>query len=470
MSVSKTTTKRLLLVLSCVLLLAGIGGGAYTIRKQRVRAQFLAWREEGMRAAASGAELDKAVDLLGRYLRRYPEDVDALVEYARVRPLVKSQDRQYLRDTMLVLRHLLTLRPDMMEQRRALLRLYGDFGYASEAVATADKILEAQPKDPEVLGIRATSLARMRRLDDAYRAAKTWAAVAPQDIDAHILVVEMMRANGKPKGEIEAWAVALEKTLTNPGSFELVRGVAAAAGGEQEQAAGWVRKAAATPNVDKKGRRRIGMAMDNLGLYRESLDMLKRLVKEFAEPAEQRFLVRRLWELEAWTELLSYPIPAGSELSNDREFKAMVGTALARTAKVEEAKAIVAELSAARQDPVAVAWGAVLGQILTPETADYRKCLDACLAGLKDSPTDAYLRCFAGQAYARLGETEMAVANRWSIVPPLTLDWAGRNRRSTPRVGRSFGLRSSARFRSQSLGMQTSKAGGARAMPNLARF
>jgi len=58
------------------------------------------------------------------------------VTYARIRPLVKAPDRQHLRDTMLVLRHLLALRPEMTEQRRALLRLYADYGYASEAVVT----------------------------------------------------------------------------------------------------------------------------------------------------------------------------------------------------------------------------------------------------------------------------------------------------------------------------------------------
>ena len=172
MSLARTTRNRILIVLCVAVLLTGGAIGTYVIRKQRVRAQYMAWREEGMQAAKS-ADNEKAVDLLGRYIRRYPEDVDALVEYVRVRPLVKSPDRAQLRDTMMVLRHLLTLRPDLAEQRKALLRMYADYGYASEAIVTAEKLLETNKDDAEVVGIRATALARVRRIDDARAAAGT---------------------------------------------------------------------------------------------------------------------------------------------------------------------------------------------------------------------------------------------------------------------------------------------------------
>src|SRR5258706_6885197 len=163
MSLLGTSKRRLLAVLACGLMLAGGGAGVYAFRQHRVRAQYMAWRNEGMQAAWE-SDNETAVELLGRYVRRYPEDVDVLVTYARIRSLVKAPDRQHVRDTMLVLRHLLALRPDMTEQRRALLRLYADYGYASEALVTADKVLESNETDVEALGIRATSLARMRRL------------------------------------------------------------------------------------------------------------------------------------------------------------------------------------------------------------------------------------------------------------------------------------------------------------------
>jgi len=304
MKLLKTTKGRLILVLGCALLLAGGGATAYLIRKQHVRAQFMAWRAEGMAAAKAGDDNAKAVDLLGRYLRRYPEDVDVLVEYARIRPLVKEPNRQHLRDTMVVLQHLLMLRPDMQEQRRALLRLYSDYGNPAEAVVTADKVLERDPKDPETLGIRAKALARMRRLGEALTAARAWAAVAPQDVDAQLLCLDMMQANGKAREEIVRSAEALRGTLKDSpsfdwergmlggywsaavgesASFELVRGIAAAEAGSPREAAEWIRKAAAHPGADKDVRQAVVRAMDGLGMHDESLALLKHLVRDYAD-------------------------------------------------------------------------------------------------------------------------------------------------------------------------------------------
>jgi lipopolysaccharide biosynthesis regulator YciM len=410
MSLSKTTKKRLLVVVCCGALLVGGGLGAYAVRKHRVRVQYAAYRADGLQAAKA-ADNAKAVELLGTYLRRYPEDVEALVEYARVRPLVKAPDRQHLRDTMVVLRHLLTLRPDMAEQRRTLLRMYADYGYAAEAVATADKLLEATPDDAEILGIKATSLARMRRLGEALTVAQKWAEKAPQDIDAHLLCIQMMQANGRSRGEIDKVVEGLRGKLKDEASVELVRGIAAAVTGSPKDAFDWIQKVAARPTLDAKVLRRVAGAFDSLGKPQESLAALRRLVKETPDADAQRTLVRRLWELNQWAEVLSYPIPPGSELASDLEVKGMIGSALIGTGKTEQAKAIAAELSAAKQDAVAVAWGEVLGQALSVIPAAPRKVVEACEAGLKDAPGDAYLRYFLGQANAQVGETDLAVAN-----------------------------------------------------------
>jgi tetratricopeptide (TPR) repeat protein len=422
MSLSRTTKKRLLIVLCCGLLLVGAAGGAYVVRKQRVRAEYAGYRTEGL-AAAKSADNEKAVDLLGKYLRRYPEDTDVLVEYVRVRPLVKSPDRAHLRDTMLVLRHLLTLHPEMAEQRRALLRMYADFGYASEAVVTADKLLEATPDDAEILGIKATSLARMRRSGEALAAAEKWAAKAPQDVDAHILCVQLMQVNGRSKGDIDKRVGESKDKLKDPASFDLVSGIAAAVTGAPDKAYEAIKRVAAQPKLDPKLTRRVIAAFDSLGKHRESLEMLQRLVKETGDASAQRGLVRRLWELNQWNDVLAYPIPAGSELASDLELKGMIGTALARTGKTAEAQAIANELTAAKQDPVAVAWGEVLGQSIKSSKDEARKLVDACQAGLKDSPNNAYLWYFQGQGYARLGEAELAVAN-YTKAAQLNGTWA----------------------------------------------
>jgi tetratricopeptide (TPR) repeat protein len=487
MKLLKTTKGRLILVLGCALLLAGGGATAYLIRKQHVRAQFMAWRAEGMSVAKAGNDNAKAVDLLGRYLSRYPEDVDVLVEYVRIRPLVKEPNRQHLQDTMRVLQHLLMLRPDMQEQRRTLLKMYGDYGYPAEAVVTADKLLESNPKDPEALGIRAKALARMRRLGDALKAAQAWAAVAPQDVDAQLLCLDMMQANGKAREEIVRTAEALRGTLQDSpsfdwergmlggywsaavgesASFELVRGIAAADTGSPREAAEWIRKAAAHPGADKDVRQAVARAMDGLGMHEESLALLKHLVRDYADPAQQKFLMRRTFEVENWGELLSYPLTG--ELATDPELKGMVGMALALTGKKEEAGKVAAELSGAKDDAVAAVWGDVLNQLLT-QKVDARRSFDLCQAALKDVPGDAYVRCFLGQACLSLGETELATSNleqaaqqapNWAA-PLVSLSKAYL---STGRVNRAYGaaLAAAGRSRQIGVGVQLAIAGNAK--------
>ncbi|MDB5323380.1 MAG: hypothetical protein JWN40_5011 [Phycisphaerales bacterium] len=409
MSLKKTTRKRLLIVVClCILLVAG-STGLYVVRKQRIHAQFMGWRAEGMQAAKQ-SENDKAVDLLGRYLRRYPEDVDVLVEYVRVRPMVKSPERQHLRDTMTALRHLLTLRPDLYDQRKALLKLYGDYGYASEAVVTADKLLESNLNDAEVVGIRANALARVRRIPEALAAAKNWAKLSPQEIDAHLLCFDMMHGNGSSNAEIAAYADGLRDKLHDDASFELVRGIAAAVGGAEGDARAWILKASAHPKTDLKVQRRIIASLDRLGEQEKSLELLKTLVKETGDSESQKTLVRRLWERNSWSEVLAYPVAKNSELSADLELKGMIGTSLARTGKKDEAGKVVAELLAAQQDVVAQAWGEMLSQSLSPGSIHPRKAVNACQAALNEAPGDPYIRYFLGQAYAAMGEPELATS------------------------------------------------------------
>lgn len=422
MRLTKTTKRRFLIVLGLGILLIGGGLGWYGVRRHRIQAQFMAWRDEGMQAAKQ-SENDKAVELLGNYLRRYPDDVEVLVEYARVRPLVKSPQRQHLRDTMTVLRHLLALSPDKYEQRKTLLKLYADYGYGSEAVVTAEELLGTNPADSEVQGIKATTLGRMREVVKALAEARRWVELSPRDVDAQLLLVEVMRDNARPKDEIIATADKLESTLQTEASFELVRGVAAAVTGDAGEAKTWILKAADSVEGDLKLERKIVAVLDRLGETDKSLELLKMLVKETGDPEGQKALVRRLWERTKWTEVLTYPIAKTSELASDAELKGMIGTALARTGKVEEAKRTAAELTGTRQDLVGVAWGELLTQIVSPESKGSRKVVDACQAALKESPNDPCIRYFLGQGYAGMGESDLAASN-YQAAAQLSDTWA----------------------------------------------
>jgi tetratricopeptide (TPR) repeat protein len=69
----------------------------------------------------------------------------------------------------------------------------------------------------------------------------------------------------------------------------------------------------------------------------------------------------------------------------------------------DAADKIVQLLKSRDQDRVALAWATILGQ------EDPMRLLTACQQALEQSKRDRYLRYFMGEAYARLGETELAL-------------------------------------------------------------
>ncbi len=79
-----------LLVLACVL--GVLCGGFYAYRVHQIRAGFLTMRDQGLKAADSGQGA-VAVNLLGGYLARYPNDTGVLTVYARQCVLLEDSGR-----------------------------------------------------------------------------------------------------------------------------------------------------------------------------------------------------------------------------------------------------------------------------------------------------------------------------------------------------------------------------------------
>ena len=137
----KNPRRRLIILLAAVVLLCAAAGGAYAYRKHRIHKQFMAWRAEGMEAA-SKSDAPRAVDLLGRYLVRYGNDVPALLEYARCRDLAPLPDpQQQMGESIRVARHILRLAPDKVDVRRKLMERYVEVRYWTEAFGAAEQIL-----------------------------------------------------------------------------------------------------------------------------------------------------------------------------------------------------------------------------------------------------------------------------------------------------------------------------------------
>src|SRR5689334_16846104 len=138
--------------MAIVLVIVGIASvgiaGLWFVRKYQLRREYAAYKRQGLQLAQSG-DRAAALELLGKYIRRYPADSEALIAYADARERVELPRQAHLVETMQILRHLLSIDPNHPPQRRELLELYTRMGFTTEAMETAELILQQSPADPE---------------------------------------------------------------------------------------------------------------------------------------------------------------------------------------------------------------------------------------------------------------------------------------------------------------------------------
>src|SRR5690349_1807359 len=103
--------KRNALVLAALAVLAvpvTYYGGRYVLNRR-----FLGWRDQGLAAAAAGDHA-RAADLLGRYLRRRPDEVETWSLFVKSREQAELPNGQHLSDAIGALQFLLSKDPDRL--------------------------------------------------------------------------------------------------------------------------------------------------------------------------------------------------------------------------------------------------------------------------------------------------------------------------------------------------------------------
>lgn len=411
------------------------GGIFYYVRKAQIRNQYAGWRSEGL-AAASKNDYAQAIDYLGRYIRRYPDDDEILIEYVRVRTeSTPLGNRSTLRDVTTVLKHLLQLRPDLQPQRRQLLQIYSDYGYTTETLELADNVLKSAPDDAAIHGMRCKALARLNRHADALESARTWARLAPEDPASHIAILELMKV--LQSGDEELLGYAQKNLDEHPADArsELVKGKALILAGRIEEASGVLKSAASRADSTVETSRLLCDELNSLGLYAESLTVLEGLVAARKDLADRNQLIHRFWEAGRANDVLAQiaSLPA-VELERDPGLVGMQATSLWQLGRKEESNALQARLveiagtnsKAAEKgssgSAIAGAWVEILNLIHSLETCDGKALLQACQLALQEQPRDSYVRFFLAEAYARFGETEIAIRT-WKEVSEANPTW-----------------------------------------------
>src|SRR5690625_3180773 len=95
---AKTKIRLTVLVVVAVAIVCAVAA-VVVVRKHQLYTRALAWRTQGMADASAGRN-PQALDQLGRYIQRYPDDAKALYTYAIVRLRMPDSNGKQLVDAM----------------------------------------------------------------------------------------------------------------------------------------------------------------------------------------------------------------------------------------------------------------------------------------------------------------------------------------------------------------------------------
>ncbi len=443
---ARSSLKRNRLLLVAAVFLTGIVvlGGGYAYRTRRVAAQFRLWRAEGLAAHAAGNR-PVALDLLGRYLARHPDDEPALIAYAADRPLVEEPNNLHLVQAVQALRSLLNLDPGLVPQQRQLLRLYEQTGYTTEALGLADKILATAPADPDALAARTAALVRTHRLNDALTADQAWCAADPTSVPARLTRLKLIHDCRLPKDQAvrlaEGWARQWSSTTrpaaggavvtapTDPVTADLFRGHARAVYLDLGGAVGPLKAAAAAAVAAHPAPPQATLAalVRDLDGVRQP-DLARALVKarfrDDPDDFELRLdLARRDFEAGLYQDAASRLDGVGESAEVPSRVLGLRAVALSKLGRTAEVAPIRRALRARPpgDDGTAAAWATV---VTTGPDGTYDPAAVAAAAGpVLARANDPLLRFILGEAYVRLGERDLAV-RQWEQVVGDDLSWA----------------------------------------------
>lgn len=429
MKAFRSKTKRRLVILSVTAVALVVGVSSLALyQKHRMRKWLLQNREEGLAAARDGDDLN-ALTKLGRYLKKNPNDVEALGMAAVVRQRLPDPQNSHLFGAIELWRRVEALSPGNQRARESLLELYHAVERTTEALGIADALLAVEAKNTRALHIRSLSLGRLRRFDEALAAAEQWANLEPDNIEAHTTVLLMLSQTPAGREQVVPRARALAEAHGGDARYKLLLGLAHVLGADRDRAGQLteakrlLREAAQAKLSDPYTVRLLVVQFDFLGLFEDSLKVLDEAAGPHSSPQIHRALIRRLWESALYAKLLEKAALVPAPVDNEPDTLAFRAASMIFTGRSVEAGPLIAELENRTDDPVALGWATILKHLRHPPDVDLRTVIEKAKSSLARDPHNAYQRYYLGEAYAQLGEVDLAL-DTWRQVAEQNRSWA----------------------------------------------
>jgi tetratricopeptide (TPR) repeat protein len=418
MSVQTKSRRRLKILLAAVLGVGALGVGAVFARKYQISQRVEAGREEGY-AAIERREYFTALHKIGPYLQRNPDDMDALLKYAEARRNVEEPNGRHLTDAIALYRRVLEREPDQEEARKQLLELYIRTGFNTEILVTTEN-----RDDAVSTRARAIALANLGRNDEAQPVIDRYLAGNPLDLQMQLFTVMHMQRIGRPGTAIVEHVDRIASENPPLPQFDLLRSVGNLLAGDRDAAARHLEAAISKPITDPDHVEVVVDLFDSLERYEESLAFLQRVSSLGDDPKFARRVASRLFESGRNEQLIERL--ASIEAEGDRADTTLLAykaLALAGSGDKEAARRLAAILEGRQGDFTARAWGSlVMAELDGGDAPDEQRIVTATRDGLRNEPNNPYFRLRLGDAYNRLGEPELALAE-WSAAATAARAW-----------------------------------------------
>jgi tetratricopeptide (TPR) repeat protein len=454
MMLRRQTVRRLMVLLAAVLVLVGIGAALYFRNEHRKEDRLATARAEGL-AAYNAGDYRAALESLKIYVSKRRADVEAMHAYGVARSRVEEPNGKHIMEAIAVFTAILQSEPGNLDAQHSLLDLYALVGYNTESIELADRVLSFSADDRKALHVKCIALDRMRQYDKALAVSEQLNQLDPADLDQQIITYELMTKLKRPPEALLARAQKQQQLHPDDARFEMLLAMAYGTAGDTEAGKKWLNTAATRPAPDATFVRHMVRVLDSLKMYSQSQALLDRVTAETSNPLIRRVLVQRLWQSNQYEQIerqLKDLDPNAA--SSDSGLLAYRALALHATGNGDDARKIVDALGKRTSDSDAIAWTTALSARFN--LTDPKAALAQYQAALTRAPDNAVVRFFVGEAYARLGETELAIA-AWRRAAELSPSWA------TPHIDIARALASSGRTREAVAAAQNA----ARAAPTL---
>ncbi len=403
-----------------MLCLVAIGAGLYLRNEHRKTAKLAIARTAGLAAFKAG-DYRTALDQLKTYTWRVRGDNEALYAYAVARSRIETPNGSHITESISALTTLLQQDPGNLDADHRLLELYVQVFHNNDAVDLADSILADHHDDLDALHGKCVALDRLHKLEAALAASQKLNVLEPTDLEQELTTYKLMRGLKRTDAELIARAQTQQRDHAGDPRFELLLAWVYGNAGDMPACLQWLKTATTRPAPDATYVRYVVRVLDQLKMYRESETLLDRAVAENPDPQIMRVLIQRLWQSAKFTAVidrlkdLSPASPA-----SDSGLLAYLALSQVETGNVPAAQKIVAALGARNNDPDAIAWSITLTARFNH--LDPKSALAQYEAALVRSPDNAVIRFFVGEAYSRMGETELAMA-AWKRAAELSPSW-----------------------------------------------